>query len=752
MRETVVAQVDALLAAALSEGRHTLYEHEVYELLTLVSLQTPVYRFVREAGEVTEALLAPFAGKDIMVKIVSRDLAHNQRYGGVRKVGIADPLFIRFVLSEMQKEVLSHFAQGEKPSVNGFLLIEFVHFTQALGDEIMLGFREDPAFGTVVTLSKGGDDAEFFAKYYDPANILLAPVTLADAEALLNRLNIRHKYREMGHAERLGQIGYAVATLSELGMTYSMLAQSKPAYYLKALDLNPMVFAKDGRFVAVDGYAEFEAVGDGAVAGAMPDVRGLEGFFRPKGIVVAGVSTTPEKYSMARNIVSLLMDLGREDIYCVNPKGGETVIDGRAFPLYRSVADIAMPYDLLVYAAPGQYSIPFVEAVPAGKAVILISGIPTDMNYSQFAQGIARVKKPDVRVIGPNCMGVFSAPGAGRKGVNTLFIEEERMHIPLSDRSNAALLTQSGAMGITCVERNQYTAIFRNIVSFGNKVDVSIPDLMAYFENDPAIDVISIYAEGIGPGEGRRFYELLRGAQKPVIVYKSGRTEAGAKAAASHTAAMSGSYEVFRAACQQGGCILTEELDDFYNFTKAFAVLSGRRTPGCRVAGVVNAGLEATMGADILDRLQPAAFTPETVTALKALNTHGLVNVETAFLDLTPMTDDPRYAQYIRTVLADPNVDCLFVGIVPHVDTLKTVEENYLDADAIGPLLAQVFRESGKPVVVSVNAGRHYQALVKYLEENGLPVFSDIRSAIRSLDAFAAYWSQRQSGGAIHEV
>ena len=743
MTETVFSKVEALLDAAYRNGRNTLYEHEVYEMLRLVSLQTPVYRFIQDAGEVTEALLAAFAGKEIMVKIVSRDLAHNQRYGGVKKVSIPDPLFIRFVLNQMREEVLSHFAPEAKPTVDGFLLIEFIQFTQALGEEIMVGFQEDPAFGTVVTLSKGGDDAEFFARYYDPANLLIAPIALADAENLLNSLNIRHKYQQIGHPERLGQIAFAVATLSELGQAFSMVGGRNPAYYIKALDLNPIVFARDGRFVAVDGYAEFVPAETVPAAVTAPNQEGLERFFMPRGVVVAGVSTNPEKYSMARNIVSLLMDLGRDDIYCVNPKGGTTEIDGRVFPLYKNIDEIPQPYDLLVYAAPGQYSLAFVEAVPAGKSVILISGIPTDMNYAQFALNIARVKKPDVRLIGPNCMGVFAAPRGVHRGVNTLFIEEERMHIPLSDRSNAALLTQSGAMGITCVERNQYTAIFRNIVSFGNKVDVNIPDLVAYFEDDPKIDVISIYAEGISLGEGRQFYDLLRVATKPVIVYKSGRTEAGAKAAASHTAAMSGSYEVFRAACLQGGCILTEELDDFYNFTKAFAVLSQHRCKGRRVAGVVNAGLEATMGADILEQLMPAEFAPATVEALRALNTHGLVNVETPFLDLTPMTDDPLYARFIETVLRDPNVDCLFVGIVPHVDSLKTVEENYLDADAIGPLLVNVFRETNKPVVVSVNAGKHYQSLVKYLEEHGMPVFADIRSAIRSLDAFAAYWSKR---------
>jgi acyl-CoA synthetase (NDP forming) len=742
MEQPILRQVDALLAAAHADGRRTLFEHEVYELLKLIGFQIPLYRFVTGTEQVTEQLIAPFGGKDIMVKVVSRDLAHNQRYGGVKKVGIADPLFIRYVLSHMRKEVLSHFADDQKPRIDGFLLIEFIHFTQAIGDEIMVGFQDDPAFGTVVTLSKGGDDAEFFAKYYDPANLLIAPISLDDAKKLLDNLNIRHKYRDMGHPERLEQIAAAVTGLSELGLHYSSFTRPRPAFRFQAMDLNPIVFSKDGRFVAVDGFAEFASAGE-SDDDVLPNQDGLSGFFAPNGVAVVGVSTDPGKYSMARNIVSLLMDLGRSDIYCVNPKGGETVIGGRTFQLYKSIAEIEAPYDLAVYAAPGAYSIAFMETVPAGKSVILISGIPADMDYRQFAREMTRVRKPGVRVIGPNCMGVFAAPRAGQQGVNTLFIEEARLSIPLSPRSNTALLTQSGAMSITCVERNQHSAIFRSIVSFGNKVDVNIPDLMAYFEQDPMIDVIAIYAEGIGAGEGRQFYSLLRQTKKPVIVYKSGRTEAGAKAAASHTAAMSGSYEVFRAACLQGGCILTEALDDFYNYTKAFAVLARNQAHGCRVAGVVNAGLEATMGADILNQLQPAAFAPETVETLKILNVHGLVNVETPFLDLTPMTDDPLYARFIEAVLADPNVDCLFVGIVPHVDTLKTVEENYLDADAIGPLLVSAFRKTRKPVVVSVNAGRHYQALVRYLEENGLPVFSDIRSAIRSLDAFAAYWSRK---------
>ena len=743
--QSVLDRMDGILHAASSQGRHTLHEHEVYQLLKLAGMDVPQHIFVSDPREVTEQMLSRLPGKELMIKIVSRDLAHNQRYGGVKRVTIRDPLFIRFMLEQMREEVLSHFEQAPKPHIDGFLIVEFIRFTQALGNEIMIGLKEDASFGPVVTLSKGGDDAEFFAKYYDPANLFLAPVSYGDAQSFTKGLNIRHKFEDMGHPEYLNMIAAGVARISELGIAFSFLSGRRPDFYLRALDLNPIVFSKDGRFVAVDGYAEFTPSDASASVTALPDATHLKGFFHPRGVVVAGVSTKAEKYSMARNIVTLFAELDRDDVYCVNPKGGEAVIQGRMYPLYKSLSEIPHPYDLVVYAAPGQYSLEFMRKVPPGKSVILISGIPADMKYEDFVRGMEGARQPGVRVIGPNCMGVFRTPRDGEKGVNTLFIDERRMRIPLGTGSNVALLTQSGAMGITSVERSQYAAIFCTIVSFGNKVDVNLPDLMEYFERDGAVEVMALYLEGVGAGEGRRFFDLARRSKKPVIVYKSGRTEAGAKAAASHTASISGSYDVFKAACLQANCVLTEELDDFYHFTKAFAMLNGRKPRGCRVAGVVNAGLDATMGADLLRYLKPAEFAKETADRIRELNTHGLVSIGTAFLDLTPMTDDVGYAAYIEAVLSDPGVDCLFVAIVPHIENLKTLPESFRDDDAIGPLLITAAKRHQKPIVVSVNAGKHFLPFVQYLEENGLPVYGDIRSAIRSLDAFAEYWTDTKA-------
>lgn len=734
-------EIDSILSSAFEDGRNTLYEHEVYGILSNIGVDVPHCVYIKDISEVTGNLISQFSDSALILKTVSRDMAHNQRFGGVKKVATLDPLFIKFVLTNMKEEVLSHFSVDEKPRIDGFLIIEFVKFTQGLGNEIMIGVKEDLAFGAVVTLTKGGDDAEFFAKYYDDPNLFLAPVSYEEADKTAHSLKIRHKYEEIGHPEYVSKLAAAVSSISFLGHDFSFMSERSPHFHLKVLDVNPLVFSEDGRFLAIDGYAEFEKSENYLECSTRADTRNLDSYFKPKGIAILGVSSVAEKYSMAKIIVTLFMDMGRTDLYCVNPKGGSAVISGKTFPLYSGLSEIPEPYDLVVYAAPAKNTLRFLNTVPKNKGVILISGIPSEMNYADFMRSTA-TREEGVRIIGPNCMGVFRAPDEINKGVNTLFIDESRLQIPFSSQSNTALFTQSGAMGITIIERAQHSRIVRTIVSFGNKADVNIPDLMAYFEKDPKIDVMALYIEGINAGEGRQFFELASVSKKPIIVYKSGRTEAGVKAAASHTASMSGSYDIFRAACLQSRCVLTEELDDFYSFTKVFAMLSKKKVTGKRVACVVNAGLDATMGADTLKFLEQTTLTPETTARITELNTHGLVDINTSFLDVTPMTDDVMFAGFVEALINDDNVDCLFVSVIPHIENLKTVESDYLDPDALVVLLADIAQKTTKPIVVSVNSGNHYQHLIAYLEEHGLPVYANIPAAIRSLDTYVHYWCE----------
>ena len=190
--------------------------------------------------------------------------------------------------------------------------------------------------------------------------------------------------------------------------------------------------------------------------------------------------------------------------------------------------------------------------------------------------------------------------------MNTLFINEKRLEVRSSATANAVLLTQSGALSVTLIDKLQACRPLRSVVSFGNKFDVKVGDLLAHFSDDPAVQVIAVYLEGLDAGEGRAFFECARDSSKPIIAYKGGRTEAGARSAASHTASMSGNYEVFRAACQQAGVVLAETIEELYDRIRVFSLLAGRRPRGNRVAGVVNAGFESTVGADELKGLTQA--------------------------------------------------------------------------------------------------------------------------------------------------
>jgi len=734
----VTAVIDGIFANAVREGRRGLYEFEVYGMLEAIGLAVPHFLHVKDPKQVTAEALAPF-GAEAIVKIVSAEVAHKSKLGGVKKVRCDDPLFVRFVLDSMKEEVLSHFPDGKKPVIDGFLIAEFIPFTLALGNEILIGMKEDTSFGPVLTLSKGGDDAEFFSRYYDAPNLMPVPLDRETARSIASAIKIRHRYEEAGHNEYCGLIAEALHRLSLVAYQYSFVAKKRPDYFLTAMDVNPFVFSRDGRFVAVDGFAEFETREEHALAPVRPDVSSLKGFFEPEGIAVAGVSSAPEKYSMARIIVQLLADMGRTDIYCVNPKGGTAGISGKQYPLYKNLAELPSPPSLIVFAAPAARLLEFLGTVADGTPVILISGVPQEIRFEDFAKALANHRERGLRFIGPNCMGVYVAPDAKHKGMDTLFIGESRLTITSTDKSNCALFSQSGAMAITSIERTQNAPIFKAIVSFGNKVDVNVPDLLSYFDRQAGVDVMALYLEGLGPGEGREFFEVAGKAKKPLIVYKAGRTEAGAKAAASHTAAMTGSYDVFQAACALAGVILVDELPDFYNAMKTFSMLSHRKPAGNRVAGVVNAGLDATMGADLLGVLKQAEFDPATLERMHRINTHGLANVGASLLDVTPMTDDAMFAEFVETILADPNVDCAFIAIVPHVENLKSDDGRCRESDAVASRIIRAVERSTKPVVISINAGNHYQDIVRYLEEGGIPVFSDIRSAIRALNLFVGY-------------
>ncbi len=168
-------QINAIFDRAADDARDTLYEYEVYEILRAAGLSVPRYLAVASAAALDAAALAAMPDT-LVLKVISPQIAHKQKVGGVKVLGNTTAGSVRAAIRAMEADILSHFPPDAPPRITGFLLTEFIQFPHAIGYEVLFGIQDDPAFGPVLTVSKGGDDAEFFAKYYDPANLIMPPL------------------------------------------------------------------------------------------------------------------------------------------------------------------------------------------------------------------------------------------------------------------------------------------------------------------------------------------------------------------------------------------------------------------------------------------------------------------------------------------------------------------------------------------------------------------------------------------------
>ena len=737
--ERQTASIDAILAGAAADGRGHLREHEVYAVLRALGLETPTHAFLRDPEELVPGMLAEFGSDQVVLKVVSGDLPHKSRVGGVEIVA-RDRERIRSSMRRMGERIHSR-PDCAAARIDGFLLTSLVDYSRDLGNELLIGVKENRAFGPVISLSKGGADAELFAREFSPPNVRLLPLERDECVAMLRSTSIMKKYREDGHDDYVERIAEAVYRIGLACTHYSSLNPAAPAFLLSEFEVNPFVFDREGGFMAIDGLASFFPGDQRLDLLAGPKPEGLDPLFWPEGIAVVGVSAT-DATKTGNNIATLLHNLGRKDLHLVNVKGGTARIGDRDYELHRSLEAIAERIDLVVVTVPAAHAPGVVEEARRKQArgIVLIPGGFSEVDSDRGLEDriLEIVKGTGMRVVGPNCLGIFRAPTARQAGLNTLFIPEEKLEYRPRTESNVALFTQSGALGVSELDKLK-TAIYpRVVVSYGNQIDVDPGDLAAYFEGDPDIDVLAFYIEGFKACGGRKFFDAVRRSRKPVIVYKAGRTDAGSRAAVSHTASMAGDYRVALAAMEQAGVVVADHILDHKDYIKAFALMGGRAVNGRRVAGVVNAGFESTYAADSLGDLELAELAPATQAALRrALPPFVGVN---PFLDLTPMADDALFERCVELLLADPGVDSLFVSIIPHTTMLHTRrEEMERDHENVAVRLLRQAARSDKPVVVSVNAGTMYDVLVEALEAGGLPTFTTAERAMSALRALVDY-------------
>ncbi|MGH8617211.1 MAG: acetate--CoA ligase family protein, partial [Burkholderiales bacterium] len=434
----------------------------------------------------------------------------------------------------------------------------------------------------------------------------------------------------------------------------------------------------------------------------------FERLFNPRGIAIAGASGDPTR--PGGQTVRALNQYGyRGGIYPVNPRYPE--LAGRR--CYPSIAGIDGDCDLAVIALAAAQVPEVIRQCgrkSIGFAVVLGGGFresgPEGVRIE--AEMLAAARENGVRLIGPNCLGLVNVHARVFAAFGSIAREPE-----LAPGGVSAVI-QSGGFGNSLVIRcAQYGVGFRYVVASGNESDITAPELIDAYVDDPHTKVILAYLEGVTDGRalmaaGRR----ALAARKPVLILKSGNTEQGKRAAASHTANLTGSYDIYRAAFRQSGIIEVGDIDEAADF--ALALLAGRLPQGRKVALMGGSGGSAAAFSDAADavRLTLAPFTPETAAVLAA-SLPPLSSIDNP-IDYTAGYPRPEaaegFSRACRAVLADPGIHQLaFMFASAGRSQLKLA----------GELLAQLPPQSDKPVVA-------FSAMTPDIAPEGLATLREI--------------------------
>lgn len=793
-------RIASILVPALDEGRDALTEPEGLALLEALGLETPARLFVRDSSAAIASLAGGAAralsGDRVVVKVVSPDILHKTEAGGVAIVANEDRA-ITAAIREMEGRLGTAGPEagaavgaaprdgGRRPRIEGFTVNEFVDHEAALGHELIVGYRFARDFGPIVSFGPGGIFAEHLAATFreGAASLFFSPAT-ADRDLVARELS-RNAIRALAAG---GLRGTRPATSDEaildVVMAFLEAAPALAAAGVTEFEVNPFVIpsrrraesapgqgaADRDRLVALDVLVRLGPLASGGLAvsegrvvnedQARRPVDKIGKLLSPASAAVAGVSEKAMNNGriILRNLLANGFDPSR--LYVVKP--GSAMIDGCA--CHPDFASLPGTVDLAVLSVPAEAAAAAIADIAdsgRAEAIIVTTGgleekegseaIVARMRASLAASRLAPGRGPLVN--GGNCLGIRSLPGR----YNTLFVPEYKLPMPRGTAAPIAIVSQSGAFAVSRISKHPGINP-KYLVTCGNQMDLTVGDYLEWLSGDPELEVFAVYVEGFRPLDGEkalRAAKRIADAGKTLILYRAGRTAAGARASASHTASIAGDYAVTKALFGEAGAVIVESLEDFDDALTTFALLRGRKASGRRLGAVSNAGFECVATADNLGDFDLASFGPTTLRRLEAVfrkaHIDGIVDIHNP-VDLTPAAPDEAYDESFRAVLDDPDVDLGFVGILPPTPAMNSLAsgpdsngEDITREDSLAVRYGRLIQETTKPWVASCDAGSLYDPLVRALEARGVPVFGTSDRALRMLNLWAGH-QMRQAG------
>jgi acyl-CoA synthetase (NDP forming) len=379
----------------------------------------------------------------------------------------------------------------------------------------------------------------------------------------------------------------------------------------------------------------------------------FERLYNPRDIAVIGASADLSRIS-GQPIAALKNAGYKGGIYLVNPKYQEL----HGLKCYPAAAAIKQPCDLALIAVPstgvaaavrdcGAAGIPFAIILTAGFREAGAEGRKLEAELAKAG------KESSVRFIGPNCQGAMSIPSRMWCVFGSVSYETELRQGAVS------CAFQSGGFGYAVVNLAEAQGIgFRHIVSSGNETDIAMPELLSDFLDDSGTKLAFAYMEGTP--DARKLLDVGRKSLetgKPVLIWKGAQTEAGTKAAASHTANLTGNYDLYRAAFRQSGLIEVHDVEEIVDIAKVFA--QGRLPKGQTIGVLSISGGSGIVFADraIKEGLSLPSFSPQTVAALKAIIPSFGSSENPADTTAGVFNDPTLFTKTLEIVLADPAID-----------------------------------------------------------------------------------------------
>ncbi len=445
----------------------------------------------------------------------------------------------------------------------------------------------------------------------------------------------------------------------------------------------------------------------------------LDYFFSPEAVAVIGAS--PKKGSIG---FTLLDNLRRDGftgpIYPINPNHEEIL----GLKTYPAITDVGAPIDLAIIAVP-ILGVPGLmkacgEAGVRGAIIISAGGKEVGEEGDLIEAEIrAEAAKAGVRYLGPNCMGLLCPPNR----LNASFAAHS------AEPGSLALLSQSGAICSAILDLAASEKIgFSHFVSIGSMADLDFADMIDYLGNDRRARSIIVYMENMT--RHRKFMSAARSVSrvKPIIVVKSGRSEAAARAAASHTGALAGQDEAYNAAFRRAGMIRVDTISQLFSCAEALGKM--RRPSGSNLAIVTNAGGPGVMAVDAFAkwRVEPATLSAETRSKLDAFLPPFWSHANP--IDILGDATPERYVQAVRVCLEAPELSGLIVILSPQAMT---------DPTGVAQAIAAEIQSRPKPLMAVWMGAKDVSQGVAVLNEAGITTFQTPEEAVDTFMQMVSY-------------